>query len=172
MIRPLGVGDLQKGERLVAPGALISLMMLTRFHRYCNMDYIAFSAVQKDAPHLKRLFYSYDIWCQWKIKLGDRMKGLPEIQRLPGTVTLRGGVPKCHSKGHGLSCQCQCCMNIQPGVGRTDGEGIERTWSGVNASAPATKEMLPGGRHDILDRRFGAHNWEKLTKLGEIFVLE
>lgn len=69
-----------------------------------------------------------------------------------------------------MDCQCIYCMNIQPGIGRTDGEGIERTWSGVNASAAATKEMLPGGRHDILDRRFGAHNWEKLTRLGKPLV--
>lgn len=130
------------------------------------MDYIAFSAVQVEGPKLQRLFYSYDIWCQWKLKLKDRMKCLPEAIRLPENVKLCGGVPKCHCKGHGIGCQCVYSMNIQPGIGRTDGEGIERTWSGVNASAAATKEMLPGGRHDILDRRFGAHNWEKVTRLG------
>lgn len=143
------------------------IWLMGSFCRYCNMDYIAFSAIQTQTSIVKRLFFSYDIWCQWSIHLMERMGKLPEALRLPDDLVPEGGIPKCHSPGHQLGCQCKYCMNIQPGIGRTDGEGIERTWSGINASAPATKEMLPGGRHDMLDRRFGAHNWEKLTRLGE-----
>ncbi|PBK80346.1 hypothetical protein ARMGADRAFT_1040131 [Armillaria gallica] len=56
IIRPLAVGDLQKGEW------------------YCNMDYIALSAVQGHG--IKSLFWSYNIACQWKLNLFERMAEL------------------------------------------------------------------------------------------------
>ncbi|KIY64699.1 hypothetical protein CYLTODRAFT_456982 [Cylindrobasidium torrendii FP15055 ss-10] len=146
MIRPQGVGDLQKGER------------------YCNMDYIAMSAALR--VKLDR-FYSYDVACQWCINLTDRLKDIPtHLRPLPG-VKLSYGVPKCHAKGHILACQCCFSMGLQLGVGNTDGEGIERVWAGINHSAASTKESLPGHRHDALDRRMATHNWEKLTRLGK-----
>ncbi|KIY61132.1 hypothetical protein CYLTODRAFT_323585, partial [Cylindrobasidium torrendii FP15055 ss-10] len=111
MIRPQGVGNLQKGER------------------YCNMDYIAMSAARNIG--LDR-FYSYDIACQWNINLQDRMKGLPAYLWPLPDVKLSYGVPKCHAKGHVLSCQCCFSMGLQLGVGNTDGEGIERVWAGIN----------------------------------------
>ena len=54
-----------------------------------------------------------------------------------------------------------------PGVGRTDGEGIERNWSEINRVANSTKEMGPGARHDTLDDHFGHHNFRKLVGLGK-----
>ncbi|KIY60993.1 hypothetical protein CYLTODRAFT_495439, partial [Cylindrobasidium torrendii FP15055 ss-10] len=146
IIRPLGVGDLQKGER------------------YCNMDYVAMSAAQ--GVNLER-FYSYDVACQWCIHLMDRIQDLPPDMRPPEGVKLSFGVPKCHAKGHLLLCQCCFSMHVQVGVGEIDCEGIERCWAGINHSAPSTKEMLPGHRHDILDRRMGTHNWEKVIRMGK-----
>lgn len=128
------------------------------------MDWIATSGA-KDTG-LQRLFYSYDIVCQWSIGLLKRMETLPAAQRLSPDIKLGYGVPKCHCRGHHLHCQSQFSMHVQPGVGRTDGEGIERTWSSLNHAASSTKEMLPGSRHDILDRRMSAHNWEKTTGMG------
>ncbi|KIY61813.1 hypothetical protein CYLTODRAFT_384282 [Cylindrobasidium torrendii FP15055 ss-10] len=146
IIRPEGVGDLQKGER------------------YCNMDYVAMSAAK--GVNLDR-FYSYDVSCQWCIHLMDRIKDLPPHLQPPPGVKLSYGVPKCHAKGHILVCQCCFSMGLQLGVGNTDGEGIERVWAGINHSAASTKESLPGHRHDTLDRRMATHNWEKVIRLGK-----
>lgn len=132
------------------------------------MDFIVLSAVSPEKDTLRELFISYDIWCQYTIKFKARMARITERLQLPDSLRLSGGIPKCHCKGHKFACQCNHSMNIQPGVGRTDGEGIERTWSQLNHAASSTKEMLPGARHDMLDRHFGAHNWQKLVGLGKL----
>ncbi|KAF9006891.1 hypothetical protein BDZ89DRAFT_965772 [Hymenopellis radicata] len=146
IVRPNGIGDLQKGER------------------YCNMDYIALSGARevKALP----IFWSYDIACQWSIHLFTRMKALPKHLQLSPASVCSFGVPKCHCRGHKLACQVNYSMNVQPGVGQSCGEAPERVWNGLNASAAATKEMLPGGRRDMLDRRIGCHNWDKVSRIA------
>ncbi|KAG1869682.1 hypothetical protein C8R48DRAFT_746879 [Suillus tomentosus] len=105
-VRPVGVGDLQKGER------------------YANMDYIFFSTI---TPLLLLSVF--------------------------------------HAPAHEEKCSTPHSLNLMPGVGRTDGEGIERNWAEMNRVANSTKEMGPGSRHDTLDDHFGHHNWRKLTGL-------
>ncbi|PBK59521.1 hypothetical protein ARMSODRAFT_991128 [Armillaria solidipes] len=149
MVCATGVGDLQKGER------------------YANMDYIFLSAVSQ--LQLGDLFLSYDIACQWCINFNTRMKSdLPTHLRLRGGVGLSAGVPKLHAKAHKMSCQAEHAIGIQDGTGRTDGEGIERTWAVVNALAASTKEMGPGSRHDTLDDHFSYHNFLKLIGFGHL----
>ncbi|KAJ3477374.1 hypothetical protein NLI96_g10506 [Meripilus lineatus] len=55
----------------------------------------------------------------------------------------------------------------EPGVGRTDGEGIERDWSGLNSLATSIREMGPGSRHDTLDDHFGDWNFRWTVALPE-----
>jgi hypothetical protein len=52
------------------------------------------------------------------------------------------------------------------GVGRTDGEGIERTWSHLNPLAWATKEMREGARHDAIEDKIDHLNFEKNIHQG------
>ena len=130
------------------------------------MDWIATSATRDTG--LSAIFFSYDIVCQWSIKFLQRMLLMPPAQQLSPDIKLGYGVPKCHCRGHKMECQCQFSMHVQPGVGRTDGEGIERTWSSLNHAASSTKEMLPGSRHDILDRRMSFHNWDKTINIGKL----
>ncbi|KAH7904785.1 hypothetical protein BJ138DRAFT_1138456 [Hygrophoropsis aurantiaca] len=148
-VRANGVGDLQKGER------------------YCNMDYIFFSAL---APLLLlSVVISYDIACQWKVNVWERMKELPEELQVPLSIvasTFVFGIPKFHCPAHEKNCAIPHSLNLMPGVGRTDGEGIERNWSEMNRVANSTKEMGPGSRHDTLDDHFGHHNWRKYVSLG------
>ena len=168
MIRPLGVGDLQRGERCVFQSSFPDAFFSSPLSRYCNMDWIATSATRDTG--LSSIFFSYDIVCQWSLKFMQRMLTMPQVQQLSPDITVGYGVPKCHCRGHKMECQCQFSMHVQPGVGRTDGEGIERTWSGLNHAASSTKEMLPGSRRDNLDRRMGFHNWDKLTGLGKCLL--
>ncbi|EDQ98095.1 uncharacterized protein LACBIDRAFT_336275 [Laccaria bicolor S238N-H82] len=146
IIRPGGVGDLQKGER------------------YCNMDFVLLSAL---APLLvASVFISYDIACQFKLGFETRMPKLPKGLHIPPDVQLDWGIPKCHCPMHKVPCQAPHSLNFKPGVGRTDGEGIERSWAEMNRVANSTKEMGPGSRHDTLDDHFEHHNFRKYVSLG------
>ncbi|KAH7917395.1 hypothetical protein BV22DRAFT_1026398 [Leucogyrophana mollusca] len=148
-VRANGVGDLQKGER------------------YCNMDYIFFSAL---APLLLlSVVVSYNIACQWKVNLWERMNELPDELQVPlwlAASVFMFGIPKFHCPAHQSRCTIPYSLNLMPGVGRTDGEGIERNWLEMNRVANSTKEMGPGSRHNTLDDHFGHHNWHKYTALG------
>ncbi|KAJ6506403.1 hypothetical protein C8R47DRAFT_1241797 [Mycena vitilis] len=63
MKRPLGVGDLQKGER------------------YLNMDYMFFMSL-RHSP-LVRLYVSYDIACQWHKNIWERMQVFAALDGVP-----------------------------------------------------------------------------------------
>ncbi|KAG1898330.1 uncharacterized protein F5891DRAFT_902314, partial [Suillus fuscotomentosus] len=152
-VHPKGVGYLQKGER------------------FCNMDFIFFSTI---IPLLLlNVVISYNIACQWKINLLDRMNKLPENMCIPVAVAMSVfmfGIPKFHASAHDDGCSIPHSLNLMPGVGQTDGEGIERNWAEVNQVANSTKEMGPGARHDTLDDHFGHHNWRKFVGLGKPLV--
>ncbi|KAJ7149525.1 hypothetical protein C8R43DRAFT_1128520 [Mycena crocata] len=109
---------------------------------------------------------SYDITCQWRVNLLKRMADIPEHLRLKSDVVIQYGLPVWHAAAHESSCQVQNSLTYLDGVGRTDGEGIERVWSGLNPLAWATKEMGAGARHDALEDRIDHHNWEKNINQG------
>ncbi|KAJ7836459.1 hypothetical protein B0H14DRAFT_3460680 [Mycena olivaceomarginata] len=72
------LGDLQKGER------------------YSNMDYIIMSVLIRFM--LLWLTLSYDIACQWKVRLPERMKKLPDAIQLPlDDIKLQGALPVWHA---------------------------------------------------------------------------
>ncbi|KAJ7043420.1 hypothetical protein C8F04DRAFT_1207359 [Mycena alexandri] len=147
LVRPQGVGDLQKGER------------------YANMDYILLSAVL--GITLLYLTISYDIACQWRINFQARMGEMPRRLHLDlDKVTVLFGLPVWHALAHEKKCQVRNSLSYVPGVGRTDGEGIERTWSLFNPLAWATKEMNAGARHDAIEDKMDHHNFEKNINHG------
>ncbi|RDB18343.1 hypothetical protein Hypma_000426 [Hypsizygus marmoreus] len=146
--RPSSVGDLQKGEQ------------------YVNMDYLFFSSI-KDTE-LVEVVVSYDIVCQWSIKVWDRMRQYLHHMH----VDHEGGrnfvflIPKFHLPAHIMACQTVFSFNYNTGVGRTDGEAPERGWSHINPVATSTREMGPGSRQDTLDDHFGDWNWKKTTLMA------
>ncbi|KAG2092145.1 uncharacterized protein F5147DRAFT_748044 [Suillus discolor] len=118
---------------------------------------------------LLNVVISYNVACQWKINLFERMDWLPENMRIPvafATTAFRFAIPKFHASAHEDSCAILHSLNLMPGVGRTDGEGIERNWVEINRVANSTKEIGPGAQHDTLDDHFGHHNWRKFVGLG------
>ncbi|KAJ7027962.1 hypothetical protein C8F04DRAFT_1212258 [Mycena alexandri] len=147
VVRPQGIGDLQKGER------------------YANMDYILLSSILGITALY--LAISYDIACQWQINLRERMEKMPERLRLDlALITLLFALPVWHAAAHEVSCQNKNSLTYLDGVGRTDGEGIERTWSVLNPIAWATKEMGRGGRADCIEDKIDHHNFEKNINQG------
>lgn len=109
---------------------------------------------------------SYDIACQFFKNFTARAASLPERLKL-SVSRLDAKIPKAHIGYHGFNCQSLFSFNFTTGVGRTDGEGIERCWSWLNKAAPSVKEMGPSGRRETLDDFCGYANWRKTVGLGE-----
>ncbi|EEB90114.1 hypothetical protein MPER_11725, partial [Moniliophthora perniciosa FA553] len=147
MIQPNGVGDLQKGER------------------YCNIDWIIASLLRFHDSRLP-ICLSYDICCQYCRNFLERLQNLPLHVRPKEVQKFTFVIPKLHIYGHTLACQLRYSLNLTPGVGRTDGEGIERNWAGQGPISTSTMEMGPGSRHDTLDDHWAYWNWQKLVGLA------
>ncbi|KAJ7801214.1 hypothetical protein B0H14DRAFT_3489904 [Mycena olivaceomarginata] len=142
-----GVGDLQKGER------------------FANMDYIFGSILRHKDPRIRKII-SYDIVCQWWKYLMERMQKLPPLVRISMIMSLfRFVIPKMHIHAHTLDCQVKFSLNLVPGSGQTDGEGIERPWASIGAIASSTRVSGPGARHDALDDHWSFWNWLKTIGL-------
>ncbi|KAJ7642666.1 hypothetical protein DFH06DRAFT_1137218 [Mycena polygramma] len=149
-VQPNGVGDLQRGER------------------FANMDYIFGSIMRHKDPRLRKIIL-YDIVCQWWLYLFDRLSKLPPLVRLHVILKLcRFVIPKMHIHAHTLACQVKFSLNLVPGSGQTDGEGIERPWASIGAIATSTRVSGPGARHDALDDHWNFWNWLKTIGLASI----
>lgn len=131
------------------------------------MDYVFGSIMRRIDPRLT-IVQSYDIVCQWSKNLVERMKSMPSpVMANLENREIHFVIPKLHIHGHNQACQASYSLNWLWGAGRTDGEGIERTWSHMGPVAYSTRDMGPGGRHEVLDDHFGHWNWRKLCGLGE-----
>ncbi|KAJ7041928.1 hypothetical protein C8F04DRAFT_946399 [Mycena alexandri] len=145
-IRPNGLGDLQKGER------------------YANMDYILLSAVKGFDG--QELTLSYDIACQWKKNFKERMEHLPKELHIDlDAIDVDSGLPVWHALAHEELCAVLNSLNYIMGVGKTDGEGIERLWAFLNGCSYQTKEMGLGNRADTVEDKLDSHNF--LKNLGQ-----
>ncbi|KAJ7121219.1 hypothetical protein C8R46DRAFT_929142 [Mycena filopes] len=145
MWRPNGIGDLQVGES-----------------RYCNMDFMFFSAVLGFV--LTYLVLSYDIACQFSKNVWKRMAALPEKFHLNiDPANIRWMVPNFHLPPHKVGCHSAFSFHWLWGAGRTHGETIEQNWEFVNGIAASTKLMGPGARHTALEGLFSFHNFRRLV---------
>ncbi|KAJ7081907.1 hypothetical protein C8R43DRAFT_909756 [Mycena crocata] len=136
VVRPQGLGDLQKGEQ------------------YANMDYVLLSALMGVA--VLCITISYDIACQWKVNLPKRAKVINDKTSVKTNLDdfdIQYALPVWHAAAHEVSCQTQNSLSYKVGVGRTDGEGIERTWAILNPLGFSTKEMGDGARHDAIENK-------------------
>ena len=132
--------------------------------RYANVDYIVAQSTSHN-PEPKKIA-SYDIMCQWSKNLRNRLKDFPldTARQLDDQIVARL-VPKFHLAAHKQECQIKFSLNYEPGVGRSDMEGPERTWFGLQGGG-STKDQGPGYWSDAMDDKFGHWNWSKLVRLG------
>ena len=133
------------------------------------MDYIFVSAMLLCL--VTRKIITYDIACQWSIHLLERISKFPDHLQInipPGHLSY--AIPKLHWHSHEREGHSQFSLNFKPGVGRTDGEGIERRWWWVQPVANAIKGMGPGYRQGVLEDQWGYANWRKLVDLGTLVV--
>ena len=105
--------------------------------------------------------------CQWSIKLRSRLEDFPfpNAKHLDDQIVARL-VPKFHLAAHKEDCRINFSLNYEPGVGRSDMEGPERTWFGLQGGG-STKDQGPGYWSDAMDDKFGHWNWSKLVRLGK-----
>ncbi|KAJ8076144.1 hypothetical protein PM082_022129 [Marasmius tenuissimus] len=116
------MGDLQIGESIMDFLAFYNLMA-------CGLLYVVFS---------------YDIACQWMQNFYRCMMEYPASMQLPAKLSMKFKVPKFYLPAHELSCLTKFSFNYTEGVGKTDGEGVERTWSWLNGCACSLSMMTAG----------------------------
>ncbi|KAL1658562.1 hypothetical protein GGF50DRAFT_120743 [Schizophyllum commune] len=146
LVQPHGLADLQKGER------------------FCNMDYVLLSVIA--VMSFAALTVSYDIGCQFMLNFFERMKKMPrDLQRDAATLDVTFGLPVWHGGIHEEACRTRHSLKYHDGVGRTDGEAIERVWSLLNPISWATKYMGEGARHDWMEDKVDSINFGKLMTL-------
>ena len=135
-------------------------------NRYANTDYVVTRSMSHNASTKK--VASYDIMCQWSVNLRTRLKGFPlkHAKRLDDKIVARV-VPKFHLAAHKEDCRLDYSLNYEPGVGRSDMEGPERTWFGLQGGG-STRDQGPGYWSDTMDDKFGHWNWSKLVRLGAL----
>lgn len=129
------------------------------------MDYIFLSALK--GIEVEQLWISYDIACQWCLNLFTRMKSMPKDLRLPDDLITNFLIPKFHLPAHVKECHALFAYNFALGIGRGEGEGIERAWAWLNEFARSLSVMGAGSRSDTLDDIMNYFNWMKVVKLGE-----
>ncbi|KAJ7836106.1 hypothetical protein B0H14DRAFT_3705441 [Mycena olivaceomarginata] len=147
-MRPNGLGDIQKGER------------------YANMDWIVMAALSGFS--LLLLTISYDIACQWKCRFKERIEKLPEDMRLPEDIKVQCALPVWHAGSHNEPCQNENSLSFKVGVGKSDGEGVERLWGRMNPAAYSTKDAGTVQRADTLEGRIDDHNYLKNVGQGDM----
>jgi hypothetical protein len=129
------------------------------------MDFILLAAVA--AFVIQWLTISYDISCQWKRTFPARNAKMPQDMQLQlNAISVQCALPVWHAGSHEEACQSTNSLSYKPGVGRTDGEGVERTWSVLNPAAFHTKDMSQGNRVDTLEDKIDSHNFLKNLGLG------
>ncbi|KAF9012294.1 hypothetical protein BDZ89DRAFT_1142896 [Hymenopellis radicata] len=143
----LGLGDLQKGER------------------FKNTDYILYSALSRMG--LQSAAVTYDIACQYKKNWGTRIDELPAELREHDVPEILWALPVWHGNVHNVKCETSESLKYKVGVGKTDGEGIERIWAVFNPFSYMTREEHPGARHDDIEDKTNHHNFLKNTGLGD-----
>jgi hypothetical protein len=117
---------------------------------------------------LKELTLSYDIICQWQKSLRERILKLPEDMQLDfDSFLLQCSLPVWHASSHEAECTNTNSLSFVPGVGMSDGEGIERLWAELNTFAFHTKDMGLGHRADTIEDKINYHNFAKNLGQGE-----
>ncbi|KAF7310685.1 CxC2 domain-containing protein [Mycena chlorophos] len=131
------------------------------------MDFIVLATLEGET--VIAVTISYDVGCQWQILLPGRA----EVIRTRGATStnlaefeMQFALPVWHAAAHEEACRAANSLSYAIGVGKTDGEGIERTWSLLNPISWATKEMGEGARHDVLEDKIDHINWEKNINFG------
>jgi hypothetical protein len=130
------------------------------------MDYLFFSSLS--FTDFVRLVMSYDIACQWHIKLWERMFNFPHYFHFDCDIKMVTFlVPKFHLPAHVEKCEMAFSFNL---TRRTDGEAPEQGWSDINPLSSQTKQMGPASWRETIDDHFGDWNYKKVVGMGKCLI--
>jgi hypothetical protein len=129
------------------------------------MDFVVMAALVGFS--LLMLTLSYNIACQWQVNLRSRMVKLPEeMCLLLDSMKLQCVLPVWHMASHNEDCQSTNSLSFKEGMGKTDGEGAERTWVVLNPAGYGTKDAGQGQQADTPEDQIDNHNWLKNVDQG------
>ncbi|KAF7288964.1 hypothetical protein MIND_01413000 [Mycena indigotica] len=144
------------------PQAMIDLL---KGEGFAFTDFALSYGLGKEAQSLHWITLTYDIWCQYRIKLLERIRtNFPDM--LPIFEKVDGAIGKLHILGHEKKCIFEFNLNLLYFVGLLTGELIETGWAEHNLTGGSTREMNDGHRHDVIDGTSDHWNWDKLVRLA------
>lgn len=117
---------------------------------------------------IREVVLSYDIACQYSRHFHQRFNS-SRILNLPN-FDIKFLIPKFHLPAHQEACRFHYSLNYSKGVGRTDGEAIERFWSTHNHLSGSTSKMTPGARLDTLNLHIRDWNVRKSINMGKCYI--
>ncbi|EEB92637.1 hypothetical protein MPER_08823, partial [Moniliophthora perniciosa FA553] len=161
------VGAICTRHGLFFPGGIVDM---PKGEMFCLADWITYHSLTNRVG-LKKVHLSYDLWCQYKINLPDRLKRWPQyfsnMQVIDLLVAARGCIPQLHIEGHGHLCKACYHWEHTRHTGRGNGELVETPWVPEKLTGNSTRHMNEGHRRDTLDDHHGFWNFCKIQKLAE-----
>ncbi|EJT96499.1 hypothetical protein DACRYDRAFT_112705 [Dacryopinax primogenitus] len=70
-----------------------------------------------------------------------------------------------HAAGHSEDCQYTHSLGFTDGVGRSDGEGVERPWAELNQLGGSTREMTYGHHQEVIEDHLHFWNFVKSSQM-------
>ncbi|KAL9937804.1 hypothetical protein V8E36_003349 [Tilletia maclaganii] len=107
------------------------------------------AVMQALGPKLTHLGITYDIGCRFDPS--SRVEQL--LAATQPETKISWSVPVFHVYGHTVSCKTKYSPRNLKGFGYTDGEGMERVWSGLSNLIGAHRNMSEGERRFSLEER-------------------
>jgi len=137
--------------------------------RYYRLDHCWVKAQGPSPSPLIRRILSCDRACSLSVNFVKRVKtefadnsGLHDI-----AANLEWAIPKMHIHGHTENCQYKFHLAFTDGVGRTDGESVERGWVEMKLVGVISKDASPATRGDIINCEHNWSNWVRSIHLRE-----
>ncbi|KAN0130182.1 hypothetical protein V8E53_011939, partial [Lactarius tabidus] len=147
---PTSVVDFQKGERCI------------------NMDYSLCKALSYNMESIPIALVMYDIMCQYKVHLKERVQRSPELS-IPDSLELHTGIGLFHIHGHQDSCLPCFSPSYIPGAKQVDGEIIEMLWAPLNNISWSIRGMSLAHHQEVLDAHMNHSNWKKMVHIGQLY---
>jgi len=95
------------------------------------MDYSLYKALSYNMEDIPVALVIYDIMCQYRVNLRDRVEKSPELY-LSNSLELWTGIGLFHIHGHQDSCLPCFSSSYISGAKQVDGEIIEMLWAPLN----------------------------------------
>jgi hypothetical protein len=133
--------------------------------RQINMDYSLCKALSYNMESIPIELVMYDIMCQYKVHLKERVQRSPELS-IPDSLELCTGIRLFHIHGHQDSCLPRFSSSYIPGAKQVDGEIIETLWAPLNNISQSIWGMSLAHRQEVLDAHMNHSNWKKMVRIG------